>query len=76
MALTFSFALIGAMIFCLTYVPVISSMFLKPNKQSDRNISVRLMKFLTKLYKPTIHWALENKKIVVSLAGLLLATSI
>ena len=76
MALTFSFALIGAMIFCLTYVPVISSMFLKPNKLSDKNISVRLMKFLTKLYKPTIHWALENKKIVISLAGLLLATSI
>ena len=76
MALTFSFALIGAMLFCLTYVPVISSMFLKPNKQSDKNISVRLMRFLNKLYKPTIHWALENKKIVVSLAGLLLAVSI
>ncbi|WP_100614008.1 CusA/CzcA family heavy metal efflux RND transporter [Confluentibacter citreus] len=76
MALTFSFALIGAMIFCLTYVPVISSMFLKPNKQSDKNISVRIMRFLTKLYKPSIHWALENKKIIVSLAGLLLAVSI
>ncbi|CAH8284457.1 cobalt-zinc-cadmium resistance protein CzcA [Mariniflexile fucanivorans] len=76
MALTFSFALIGAMIFCLTYVPVISSMFLKPDKQSDKNISVKLMKFLTKLYAPSIHWALKNKKIVISLAGLLLAGSI
>lgn len=76
MALTFSFALIGAMIFCLTYVPVISSIFLKPSKQTDKNISVRLMKFLNKLYKPSIHWALENKKLVVSLAGILLATSI
>jgi len=75
MALTFSFALIGAMILCLTYVPVISSMFLKPNVQSDKNISVQLMKFLTNLYKPTIHWALEHKKIVVSLAGLLLVFS-
>ncbi len=56
-------------------MPVISSLFLKPNKQSDKNISVRLMKFLNKLYKPSIHWALENKKIVVSLAGLLLAVS-
>jgi len=27
MAMTFSFALVGAMIFCLTYVPVISSIF-------------------------------------------------
>ncbi|WP_298494361.1 CusA/CzcA family heavy metal efflux RND transporter [uncultured Algibacter sp.] len=76
MALTFSFALAGAMLFCLTYVPVISSMFLKPDKQSSKNISVRLMKFIIKLYKPTIYWALEHKKIVVSLAGILLASSI
>ncbi len=75
MALTFSFALIGAMIFCLTYVPVIASMFLKPSVQSDKNISVVLMKFLNKLYAPTIHWALLNKKIVVSLSAVLLALS-
>lgn len=75
MALTFSFALIGAMIFCLTYVPMISSIFLKPDKQSKKNISVRLMTWLTKMYQPTIHWALENKKVVVSLAGLLLVSS-
>ena len=75
MALTFSFALIGAMILCLTYVPVISSMFLKPHVQSDKNVSVRLMAFLNNMYKPTIHWALEHKKIVVGLAGVLLAFS-
>ena len=76
MALTFSFALIGAMIFCLTYVPVISSMFLKPNKQSEKNISVRLMKFFTKWYNPVIHWALSNKKVVISLSVILLASSV
>jgi cobalt-zinc-cadmium resistance protein CzcA len=76
MALTFSFALIGAMIFCLTYVPVISSLFLKPSKQSDKNISVKLMRFLNNLYKPVIHWALGNKKMVISMAGVLLALSI
>src|SRR5690606_29203331 len=62
MALTFSFALIGAMIFCLTYVPVISSMILKPDKQSDKNISVRIMKFLTNLNPPLIHWEWKTKK--------------
>src|SRR5690606_29374152 len=36
MALTFSFALIGAMILCLTYVPVNSSMFLKPDKPNEK----------------------------------------
>ncbi|MFL1010839.1 CusA/CzcA family heavy metal efflux RND transporter [Flavisericum labens] len=76
MALTFSFALLGAMIFCLTYVPVISSMFLKPSRQTEKNVSVRLMRFLSKVYKPSIHWALGNKKLVVGLAGGLLAISI
>ena len=76
MALTFSFALVGAMLFCLTYVPVISSIFLKPSVQSAKNISVRLMKFLTKMYTPTIHWALGNKKTVISLSVILLVSSL
>ena len=76
MAMTFSFALIGAMILCLTYVPVVSSLFLKPSKQSAKNISVRLMHSLNKAYQPIINWALSNKKIVVVLSTILLATSV
>ncbi|RSK41769.1 CusA/CzcA family heavy metal efflux RND transporter [Mangrovimonas spongiae] len=76
MALTFSFALIGAMLLCLTYVPVVSSLFLKPKKPSDKNISVRLMKVLNSWYKPSIHWALQHKKLVVVLASVLLALSV
>ncbi|WP_033959841.1 CusA/CzcA family heavy metal efflux RND transporter [Psychroserpens jangbogonensis] len=76
MAMTFSFALIGAMILCLTYVPVVSSLFLKPSKQSAKNISVRLMNFLNKAYQPIINWALSNKRIVVVLSAILLASSI
>ncbi|OUR91582.1 multidrug transporter AcrB [Flavobacteriales bacterium 34_180_T64] len=76
MALTFSFALIGAMIFCLTYVPVISSLFLKPIKQSEKNVSVMIMKVLNKWYEPIIHWALLNKRIVVILSLVLLTSSI
>lgn len=73
MALTFSFALIGAMILCFTYVPVVASMFLKPSNVTDKNISVRLMKWLNKIYEPVIDWALKSKKIVLSIALVLLA---
>ena len=76
MALTFSFALIGAMILCFTYVPVAASLFLKPSKVSDRNISVRLMKWLNKIYAPVIHWALLSKRLVLIIAGLLLMASV
>ena len=76
MALTFSFALIGAMIFCLTYVPVASAIFLKSNEQSDKNISVRLIKFLKKIYKPSIIWAMRRKTVVLSIAVILLIGSV
>jgi len=76
MALTFSFAIIGAMIFGLTYVPVMSSIFLKPAKTSSKNISVRLMNFLSKLYDPAIRMALNNKKMVLGTASFLLVGSI
>ena len=76
MALTFSFALIGAMVLCFTYVPVAASLFLKPSKPSNKNISVRLIKWLHKVYEPVIHWALMSKKLVLVMAGTLLAISI
>ncbi len=76
MALTFSFALIGAMILCCTYVPVAASIFLKPSKESDKNISVRLMKWLSNKYEPIIQWALRSKKLVLGFAAVLLAISI
>ena len=76
MALTFSFALIGAMIFGLTYVPVMSSVFLKPAKSSSKNISNRLMKFLSDAYEPSIRWALNSKKTILGIAAILLAFSI
>jgi len=76
MALTFSFALIGAMMLCLTYVPVVASVFLKPQKPSSKNISVRLMHFINKGYQPIINWSLTHKKTVVLVSTFLLATSV
>ncbi|MFK5973800.1 MAG: CusA/CzcA family heavy metal efflux RND transporter [Flavobacteriaceae bacterium] len=76
MALTFSFALIGAMILCFTYVPVVASLFLRPSRASDKNISVRLMRWLNKIYAPVIDWALQSKRLVLLLAGGLLVVSV
>jgi cobalt-zinc-cadmium resistance protein CzcA len=77
MAMAFSFALIGAMFLCFTYVPVISSIFLKPEKITKDNVSKKLMAFFYKLYEPVIKWALHHKKIVLSSSiGLLIFTVI
>lgn len=72
MAEVFSFALIGAMILGLTYVPVVSSLFLKSEAPGPKNVSVLLINFLNKIYEPTINWALKHSKAVLVGAGVIL----
>lgn len=68
MALSFSFAIIGAMIMGLTWLPVASSLFLKPIDAQKKTISDRLMERLYKMYTPSIQWACKHKKIVLGAA--------
>lgn len=70
MAITFSFALIGAMILCLTYVPVASALFIKPKEENANNIAVKLMRRITNFYLPIIKYTLKHTKVVVSGAAL------
>ncbi len=72
MALVFTFALIGAMILCFTYVPVMASLFIRPSDPNKRTISRRLVSFMERKYEPSIKWALKRKKIVLGSALTLL----
>lgn len=72
MAITFSFALLGAMLFCFTYVPVVASLFLKPKEENPNSFSHKLIQKFTALYLPIITWALANtKKVLYSSLSLL-----
>ena len=72
MAMTFSFALVGAMLFCFSYVPVVASLFLKPKEENPDSFSNKLIAQLNSFYLPVISWALENtKKVMYSAIGLL-----
>lgn len=76
MALAFSFAIIGAMIMGLTWLPVASSIFLKPEAtHKKKNLSERLLEFLYSTYYPVIKWSCEHKRIVLSLALLSLIST-
>ncbi|MCE3006925.1 MAG: CusA/CzcA family heavy metal efflux RND transporter [Bacteroidetes bacterium] len=73
MALVFCFALLGAMLLCFTYVPVMASLFIRPAASERDNPSKRLIRFLDRLYRPSILWALRRKALVLGAAiGLLL----
>ncbi len=75
MALSFSFAIIGAMIFGLTWVPVASAMFLRPVKQKKKSISKWIMDKAYASYCPVIKLSYKYKGVVFGLAlGSLLLT--
>lgn len=68
MALSFSFAILGAMVLGLTWLPVASSLFLKPEGSRDNKISHWIMKLAYRSYTPIIKWACGHKRIVLGLA--------
>ena len=65
MALSFSFAIIGAMILGLTWLPVAASLFIKPQKKDKKNLSKWIMGLAHQSYYPVIKWSLNNKGIVL-----------
>ncbi|HBZ25262.1 MAG TPA: CusA/CzcA family heavy metal efflux RND transporter [Rikenellaceae bacterium] len=68
MALSFSFAIIGAMILGLTWLPVASALFLKPAKTKKKNISDWIMDKVHNLYSPVIKWSCCHKRLVLGAA--------
>ncbi len=65
MAQTVIFAILGAFILSLTYVPMVSALFLSKNPTHKRNISDRMMDFLYKIYSPAINYAIKQKTMVL-----------
>ncbi|TDN40592.1 CusA/CzcA family heavy metal efflux RND transporter [Hymenobacter sp. UV11] len=72
MALTVSFAIIGAMIMCLTFVPAATAWALKKDIKEEGTIAYRIMKFLHRGYDPIIRAALNLRWVVVGTAVALL----
>ncbi len=68
MAQTVAFALIGAFILSLTYVPMITSLVLSKKLKHAPNLSDRMMAWLQSLYGPTLRKALAFPKLVAGVA--------
>ncbi len=68
MAIAFSFAILGAMIFGLTWLPVAASIFLKAGRKNKNVISEWIMKFVHQTYEPVIRWSCAHKRIVLGAA--------
>ncbi|TDP03327.1 cobalt-zinc-cadmium resistance protein CzcA [Flavobacterium sp. 245] len=68
MAMTVGFAIIGAFILSLTYIPMMSALFLSKKTEHKSNFSDRMISWLENIYTPFLHKALAFKKVVLSLA--------
>ncbi len=69
MALSFSFALLGAMFFGLTWLPVASALFLRPEGKKEFFVTRFVMKVLYRSYDPVIRWSYDRKWVIFSLAA-------
>lgn len=76
MAFTVSFAILGAMILSLTYVPVVASLLLKKEIRTHDSISDKIVNYLRSLYKPSLEWALRFPKVVIATAVSFLLISV
>ena len=67
MAMTVGFAVIGAFILSLTYVPMMSALFLSKNTEHKPNFSDKMMAWFEKIYTPFLDRALRFKKVVLGI---------
>tara|TARA_R100001369_G_scaffold28219_3_gene50676 strand:+ start:2873 stop:7270 length:4398 start_codon:yes stop_codon:yes gene_type:complete len=68
MAQTVMFAILGALILSLTYVPMMSALVLGRKTEHKRNFSDKMMDFFQRIYNPIIKAALHAKLLVIGLA--------
>lgn len=76
MAQTVSFAILGAFILSLTYVPMMSALALKKETGHKKNISDRIINGVYNFYAPLLEKALKIKGLIVGVALALFAAAL
>lgn len=75
MAQTVSFAIIGALILSMTYIPMMAALFLKKEISTKRTISDKIIAFAQMAYNPVIRLAMRIRLLVIVLALALFGVS-
>ena len=76
MAQTVSFAILGAFILSLTYVPMMSAFFLSRKQGHKENISDKMMQRLQQWYKPLLHKSMKAPGIIIGSSVVLFAAAV
>jgi cobalt-zinc-cadmium resistance protein CzcA len=76
MAQTVGFAILGALVLSLTYIPMACTLFLPKQLSPKRSLSDKMMDFLQRRYEPVLQHALRIRHWVVGSAIVLLVVSV
>ncbi len=76
MAMTFGFTVLGVLLLCLTYIPMMSALFLTAPKNNKKSIGDKIVSAIEDFYRPIVAWVLNQSKIVIATALLLLVASL
>lgn len=76
MAMTVSFAILGALLLSLTYVPMVAALFLKKDIQPHHTFADRIVGALRRAYRPTLVRALQMPALVIGAAIALLIAAV
>jgi cobalt-zinc-cadmium resistance protein CzcA len=73
MALTFGFAVLGVVLLCLTYIPMMSALFLRAPKSNRKTLGEKIIHKFENAYQPLINRVLDKGRIIMTIALVLLA---
>jgi cobalt-zinc-cadmium resistance protein CzcA len=71
MAQTVAFAILGAFILSLTYVPMMSALFLSKKTGHENSISDTIIHFIQRIYTPILNGALKIKGVILGFSVIL-----
>ncbi|MCH3883690.1 CusA/CzcA family heavy metal efflux RND transporter [Tenacibaculum aquimarinum] len=76
MALTFIFAMIGAMVLCLTYVPMMSALILRAPKSEKKSYGDKFVHWVERKYQPLLEKAIKKGKLIIGVSVILFGITV
>jgi len=72
LAITVAIALLSSLFLSIFVIPVLCSIFLKPQPEKESFV----MKYAKKYYLPMLHYSMKKRKLILSVAGLFLLSTV
>ncbi|MBV4355917.1 CusA/CzcA family heavy metal efflux RND transporter [Pinibacter aurantiacus] len=76
MAQTVSFAILGALILSLTYIPMMSALFLPKSYSDKKTFSDKMMDVFLRWYQPLLNKSIKFRKLIVAITAILFGVAI